>query len=93
MKRGKLSDRLTVGGQPTEQDLQSLKTEGFAAVINLRRDGEANQPLDPAAEGKAATAAGLAYFHIPVDSSDPKRENVDALRAAIRQVKGPVYVH
>jgi uncharacterized protein (TIGR01244 family) len=93
MKKGKISDRLSVGGQPTEDDLRNLKAEGFAAVINLRRDGEDNQPMGPAAEGKAAAGANLKYFHVPVDSADPKREQVEAVRAAIGEVNGPVYVH
>ena len=93
MKRAKINERLSVGGQPAEDDLAGLRTEGFAAVINLRRDGEDNQPLDPAAEGVAAAKAGLKYFNIPVNSSDPKREQVEAVRTAINQVNGPVYVH
>ena len=93
MKRGDINNQLSVGGQPTEDHLSNLKAEGFAAVINLRRDGEANQPLDPAREGMAATAAGLQYFHIPVNSADPKGEQVTALRAALEQIEGPVYVH
>ena len=93
MKRGKISDRLSVGGQPSEDDLTALKAEGFTAIVNLRREGEANQPLDPVAEGRAAEAAGLKYFHIPVNSADPQQSQVDAVRAALGQVKGPVFVH
>ncbi len=93
MKRGDISERLAVGGQPSEDDLHALKAEGFAAVVNLRRDGEANQPLDPVREGLAAAVAGLKYFHIPVNSDDPKHHQVEAVRAALDQVAGPVYVH
>ena len=93
MKSGDINERLSVGGQPTEEDLSSLKAEGFTAVINLRREGEANQPMDPAREGLAAAAAGLQYFHIPVNSADPKGEQVASVRAALEQVTGPVYVH
>lgn len=93
MKRGKINERLSVGGQPTEDDLHALKAEGFTAIVNLRREGEANQPLDPASQGAAAIAAGLKYFHIPVNSADPKREQVEAVRAALGQVSGPVFVH
>ena len=93
MKTGKISERLMVGGQPTENEIRELQAQGFEAIVNLRRDGEANQPLDPAGEGKAATAVGLKYFHIPVNSADPKREQVEAVRTALSQVKGPVYVH
>lgn len=74
MKRGKISERISVGGQPTEDDLKLLKAEGFVGIINLRRDGEQNQPLSPAEQGFAAAAAGLKYFNIPVNSADPKRE-------------------
>ena len=93
MKRGKISERISVGGQPTEDDLKLLKAEGFTAIINLRRDGEQNQPLDPAEEGAVAKASGPAYFHIPVNSSDPQREQVEAVKAALAQAKGPVFVH
>ena len=93
MKRGKISEMLSVGGQPTEDDLVGLKAEGFDAIVNLRREGEDNQPLDPKSEGMAAAAAGLRYFHIPVNSADPRREQVDAVRAALGQVAGPVFVH
>jgi uncharacterized protein (TIGR01244 family) len=93
MKRGKISERISVGGQPTEDDLKLLKAEGIEAVINLRRDGEQNQPLDPAQEGAVVKAAGLKYFHIPVDSADPKREQVQAVQAALAEAKGKVFVH
>ena len=93
MKRGDISERIAVGGQPSADDLHGLKSEGFAAVINLRRDGEANQPLDPVREGLAAAIAGLKYYHIPVNSDDPRHDQVAALRAALDQVAGPVYVH
>ena len=93
MKRGKISDRISVGGQPTEDDLKLLSAEGFVGIINLRRDGEQNQPLSPAEQGMAAAAAGFKYFHIPVDSSDPKREQVEAVRNALDQIEGPVFVH
>src|SRR4051812_43497357 len=93
MKRGKISERISVGGQPTEDDLKLLKAEGFTAIINLRRDGEQNQPLDPVEEGVVAKASGLTYFHIPVNSSDPKREQVEAVKAALAEAKGKVFVH
>ena len=85
MKRGKISETLSVGGQPTDGDLRGLQAEGFVVVINLRREGEDNQPLSPAAEGVCAAKANLKYFHIPVNSSDPKREQVEAVRAALRE--------
>ena len=93
MKRASIKEQLSVGGQPTEDDLRALTSEGYAAVINLRRDGESSDPFDAAGEGQAATKAGLKYFHIPVNSSDPKREHVEAVKAALDQIEGPVFVH
>lgn len=93
MKRGNIDKRISVGGQPTEEDLRNLKAEGFTAIINLRREGEQNQPLDPANEGATAQAIGLAYFHIPVNSSDPQPGQVEAVKAALDQTNGPVFVH
>ena len=52
-----------------------------------------NQPLSPAEQGFAAAAAGLKYFNIPVNSADPKREQVEAVRTALEQINGPVFVH
>lgn len=60
-----ISHWLTVGGQPTADDLKALKKQGFRSVVNLRRAGENNQPLTPEKERAEAEAAGLAYYHLP----------------------------
>jgi protein tyrosine phosphatase (PTP) superfamily phosphohydrolase (DUF442 family) len=41
----RVSDRLSVGGQPNEADLDRLAERGFGTVINPRTDDEANLPL------------------------------------------------
>jgi uncharacterized protein (TIGR01244 family) len=84
-----LSARVAVGGQPTVDDLRRLREQGFAAVVNLRPDGEADQPLPPDAEGFAARESGLDYSHVPVAVADLDPEQVRKVRAA----NGPVYVH
>ena len=93
MKTGKLTDRLLVGAQPTAEDLDWLHDAGVAMVINLRTDGENGQALSPSAEGEAATSAGLAYRHIPVSLASLNSEQVEAVKAAIAEAEGPVYVH
>jgi uncharacterized protein (TIGR01244 family) len=57
---------ITIADQPTEADLRALKDEGYVGVINLRNDGEPEQPLGTAAEGQAAKALGLDYLHYGV---------------------------
>lgn len=93
MKSSRINDRVQVGGQPTEQDLAELAAAGVYTVINLRRAGERDQPLAPETEATAAAAAGLAYHHIPVSTSDLHPEQIEAVRTAINDATGPVYIH
>lgn len=85
--------KVTVGGQPTPSDVEQLRAQGFATVVNLRLPGEAGQTLDPEAERAAAVEAGLAYRHIPVSLAELDPAQVGQLRAAIDASAGPVYLH
>src|SRR5687767_3592487 len=89
----RLSDRLSIGGQPNASDLAGLKRDGFHAVVNLRTDGEENQPLSPEAEGEAVRAEGLDYLHIPVSGSSMTPEQADEFVKAVSEMQSPVYVH
>jgi uncharacterized protein (TIGR01244 family) len=63
-----LTPTITIGDQPTEADLTELKQEGYTAVVNLRNDGEPDQPLSTAAEGDKVRELGMDYFHHGVGS-------------------------
>lgn len=89
----KINTRISAGGQPSEEDIAALKTSGVRKIINLRRAGEQNQPLDPAAEGEAVKRAGLQYVHIPVDPKNLDPSSAAAVAKAIGESDGPVYVH
>ena len=89
----KVNAKISAGGQPSEEDIAALKASGVRKIINLRRAGEANQPLDPAAEGEVATRAGLEYVHIPVDPKNLDPSSAAAVAKAIEDSDGPVYVH
>jgi uncharacterized protein (TIGR01244 family) len=89
----KVNARISGGGQPSEEDIAALKAAGFRKIINLRRDGEPNQPLDPKAEGAAAARAGLDYVHIPVDPKNLHPSSAEAVAKAIEASDGPVFVH
>jgi uncharacterized protein (TIGR01244 family) len=89
----KLTDKVTVGGQPSVDDLHTLRAQGYVAVVNLRTEGEAGQPLSPEAEGFAAHELGLDYRHLPVAIPELGPDHVHRLRKAIDQASGPVYVH
>ena len=49
---------ITIGDQPTEADLSQLKQEGYTAVVNLRNDGEPDQPMSTAARREQGPRAG-----------------------------------
>jgi uncharacterized protein (TIGR01244 family) len=60
---------ITVGDQPTEADLEALAREGFTGVVNLRNDGEPDQPLNAVAEGEKVRALGMDYLHYGVGAA------------------------
>lgn len=88
-----IDDKLAIGAQPSEDDLAELKRQGFRTIVNLRRAGEANQPLPPEAQAEKARAAGLEHVHIPVAMSEMRPEQVDEFGRAVERSPGPVFVH
>lgn len=92
--RIRISDRVVVGKTPpSDLDLKGLAAEGFAAVVNLRRAGEPNQPLTPDEEGEAAARHGLRYVHIPVDGANIDEATIQSFRDEVARLPGPVFVH
>lgn len=86
----KLDDAFTAAGQIQPEDVTEAAALGYALVINNRPEGE--EPGQPAAADieAAARAAGLSYVAIPVDHSGMRRDQVDAMKAALEGAAGPV---
>ena len=83
---------IACGGATTVEAFPALKKQGFASIINLRRDVEPGADI-PGAKA-AATANGLTYIHIPVDSANPSPEAADAfLKAVTNPANQPAYIH
>ena len=91
--RMKISDAVTVGGQPAEGQLADLASGGFKTVVNLRTPGEPEQPLSPDAEGEKVRALGMEYLHIPVSTKDMRAEQVDEFREKLAALPKPAFVH
>lgn len=91
--RMKFNDQLTVGAQPSENELQGLTKEGFQSVINFRTAGEEDQPLGPDAEGDVVRAAGLKYLHVPVSMDGMDEKKVDQFREQYQSLPKPVFAH
>ncbi|QDV85801.1 fused DSP-PTPase phosphatase/NAD kinase-like protein [Planctomycetes bacterium TBK1r] len=89
----KINDAITVGAQPTAEQLSGLKDSGFRSVLNLRADGEDDQPLSPHDEGEQAKQLGLEYENIPVTMKTMSPELVDRVRGQFGKLPTPIYVH
>jgi len=70
---------ITVADQPTEEELRGLKAEGYTGVVNLRNDGEPEQPLSTVEEGTRVRAMGLDYLHYGVGGAPLSVEGVSSV--------------
>jgi len=89
----KISDQVTVGPQPSEDQLRQLGKQGFKSVVNFRTEGEEDQPLSPKAEGEMAKAAGMTYLHVPVSTKSMGPQQVDQFRREYPSLPKPVFAH
>ena len=82
------------GDQPTEADLRSMKDEGYVGIVNVRNDGEPDQPLGTAAEGERARALGIDYLHFGVGAAPLSEQGVASVCEFLdAHSEGKVLVH
>lgn len=87
----RINDHVSVSGQISPEDVATLKSLGFVAIVNNRPDGEApDQPAGAEIEA-AARAAGLAYHAIPLGREGVSPELVEKTKAVIEGSDGPVF--
>lgn len=91
--RMKFNDQLTVGPQPSQEELKSLPDDGFRSVINFRTAGEDEQPLSPEEEGEVVQGTGLKYLHVPVSMDGMDEKKVDEFREQYQSLPKPVFAH
>ena len=86
-----IADALCVAPQLEPTDMAELARLGFKSVINNRPDFEhgPEQPTSAMVEA-AATAAGLAYRHLPVDGAWQSPEQIAAMAALLKELPSPV---
>jgi uncharacterized protein (TIGR01244 family) len=74
------------------ESIPEIKKLGFVSIINLRLADEPGANVE--AEGAAAKAAGMKYFHIPLNGQEPDPAVADKFLAAIT-TKGnePAFIH
>jgi uncharacterized protein (TIGR01244 family) len=87
----RINDHVSVSGQISPEDVATLKSLGFVAIVNNRPDGESpDQPAGAEIEA-AAKAAGLAYHAIPLGREGVNPDLVDKTKAVIEGSDGPVF--
>jgi uncharacterized protein (TIGR01244 family) len=86
----KVSDVLSVAGQPSPENLKQVAEAGFKSVLNLRSPNETNALPD---EQQQAEAAGLHYAHVPLQSAVPDEALVSRAIAELENLPKPVLVH
>lgn len=93
MQTMKINDQVSVGPQPSAEEIQRLGQQGFKAVVNFRTSGEDEQPLSPEAESEKVQSAGMEYLHIPVSMEAMGPELVDQFREKYPDLPKPVFAH
>jgi uncharacterized protein (TIGR01244 family) len=89
----KINDQVTVGPQPSAEEIKQLNQQGFKALVNFRTDGEDEQPLSPKAESEKVKSAGMEYLHVPVSMESMGPELVDQFREKYAELPKPVFAH
>ena len=79
-----INERISTGGQPTAEQFEAARDEGYAAVINLAPSDAENNALE--GEEDIVASLGLDYFHIPMVWNDPKPEQFTTFCAAMEKV-------
>ena len=87
----RINDHVSVSGQIYPEDVATLKSLGFVAIVNNRPDDESpDQPAGADIEA-AAKAAGLAYHAIPLGREGVSPDLVERTKAVIEGSDGPVF--
>lgn len=89
----RINDHVSVSGQIQPEDVATLKSLGFVAIVNNRPDGESPDQPDGAEIEAAAKAAGLSYHAIPLGREGVNPDLVASTKAVLEGSNGPVFCY
>lgn len=93
-KVNQLTERFSVAGQVTPDQIADLKARGFTTIISLRPDGEGPDQPTAAQMEAAARSNGLAFAYVPVTAGAPIPDTAVALLSeAIGDQSGKVLLY
>jgi protein tyrosine phosphatase (PTP) superfamily phosphohydrolase (DUF442 family) len=86
-----LTQRIATSGQPSIEQFQRIKDEGYDVVINLMTPGSEYGVAD---EANIVANHGMSYFNIPVVYQDPTLDDLKLFIKTMRAVEDKkVWVH
>ena len=88
----RLETTVACAGAITSDAMPEIKKMGFASVINLR---EAQEPgADIETQRAAAQAAGLRYYHVPMNTAKPDPKVADEfIKVVTSKEAAPAFIH
>ena len=93
MNHRKISGEVSVSPQISAADIETLKAEGFKAIICNRPDGEGADPPSFAEIEQAAQKAGLETRYLPIVSGKVSDDDVAGFSAALNSLPRPVLAY
>jgi protein tyrosine phosphatase (PTP) superfamily phosphohydrolase (DUF442 family) len=88
----RLFESVRIGGAIERDGIEALARAGFRALLAVGAEGEPGELLSPSVEASWAHTFGLAHARLYVDGLPPGSA-VDELRARLRELPRPLYVH
>ncbi|MBI3649574.1 MAG: protein tyrosine phosphatase family protein [Acidobacteria bacterium] len=86
-----VNEAFATAAQPNDAAFAKLAADGFHAVLNLRT---ANEGVDLKHEQELVEKAGMKYFNVPVTSTAPSAENVEAFMKVVKdKANHPLLIH
>jgi len=87
----RISDKLSLAGQPKECELIELSESGFEVVINIAPTDSRYSLKD---EEGLVEYLGMEYFHLPVDFAEPTESDFEKFCMLVEsQVNKQVFIH
>ena len=82
-----------ISGQVSPKDIGKLAEAGYTAVVCMRPDGEGFFQPSFADIEKAAQAAGISAYYLPVGGAAMPMEQAKKLRGIVKDAKGPILAY
>ncbi len=76
-----VNDRVSAGGQPSEDQIRSAAAEGFQTIINL---ATLNPRYSLDDEAGLVRSLGMTYHHVPVEWENPQESDFTAFETVMQ---------